>query len=49
MKTEHKAMSRDGTPIAFERLGDGEPVVLVGGALQGEATYRSLAWSCRGI
>ena len=43
MKTEHKAMSRDGTPIAFERLGDGEPVVLVGGALQGQATYRSLA------
>lgn len=36
-------MSRDVTPIAFERLGDGEPVVLVGGALQGQATYRPLA------
>jgi pimeloyl-ACP methyl ester carboxylesterase len=35
--------SRDGTPIAFERLGDGEPVVLVGGALQGRATYHPLA------
>jgi pimeloyl-ACP methyl ester carboxylesterase len=43
MKTEHNAMSRDGTPIAFERLGDGEALILVGGALQGRATYRPLA------
>jgi pimeloyl-ACP methyl ester carboxylesterase len=43
MKTEHNAMSRDGTPIAFERLGDGEALILVGGALQGRATYHSLA------
>jgi pimeloyl-ACP methyl ester carboxylesterase len=38
-----KTTSRDGTPIAFERLGDGEPVILVAGALQGRATYRPLA------
>lgn len=43
MKTESPATSRDGTPIAFERLGDGEPLILVGGALQGRATYRPLA------
>jgi pimeloyl-ACP methyl ester carboxylesterase len=35
--------SRDGTTIAFEQLGDGEPVVLVGGALQGRTTYHPLA------
>jgi pimeloyl-ACP methyl ester carboxylesterase len=35
--------SRDGTRIAFDRLGDGEPIVLVAGALQGRATYRPLA------
>jgi len=28
------ALSKDGTPIAFERIGDGPPVILVdGGAL----------------
>ena len=43
MKTEHNAMSRDGTPIAFERLGDREALILVGGALQGRATYHPLA------
>ena len=43
MPTEHKALSRDGTPIAFERLGDGEALILVGGALQGRATYHPLA------
>ena len=43
MKTQHNAMSRDGTPIAFERLGDGEALILVGGALQGRATYHPLA------
>ena len=43
MTTEHTTVSRDGTPIAFERLGDGEPIILVGGALQGRATYHPLA------
>lgn len=43
METEDHALSRDGTPIAFERLGDGDPVILVGGALQGRVTYRPLA------
>jgi pimeloyl-ACP methyl ester carboxylesterase len=28
-----KVLSRDGTPIAFERLGDGPPLILVDGAL----------------
>jgi pimeloyl-ACP methyl ester carboxylesterase len=36
-------MSRDGTQIAFERLGRGEPLIMVCGALQGRATYRPLA------
>jgi pimeloyl-ACP methyl ester carboxylesterase len=35
--------SRDGTPIAFDRLGSGPPVILVAGALQGRGTYRPLA------
>jgi pimeloyl-ACP methyl ester carboxylesterase len=43
MMTEGRAMSRDGTPIAFERLGEGEPLILVSAALQGRATYRPLA------
>ncbi|MGH8839294.1 MAG: alpha/beta fold hydrolase [Jiangellaceae bacterium] len=43
METQHNAMSRDGTPIAFERLGHGEALILVGGALQGRATYHPLA------
>ncbi|MGH8824900.1 MAG: alpha/beta fold hydrolase [Jiangellaceae bacterium] len=43
MQVVGHATSRDGTRIAFERLGDGEPVILVGGALQGRATYRPLA------
>jgi pimeloyl-ACP methyl ester carboxylesterase len=41
--TEEHVTSADGTRIAFERLGDGAPVILVGGALQGRATYRPLA------
>ncbi len=41
--TEDLATSRDGTRIAFERLGDGAPLILVCGALQGRATYRPLA------
>jgi pimeloyl-ACP methyl ester carboxylesterase len=41
--TEDHVTSQDGTRIAFERLGNGAPVVLVGGALQGRATYHPLA------
>jgi pimeloyl-ACP methyl ester carboxylesterase len=43
MKTDNYARSQDGTRIAFERFGDGEPLILVAGALQGRATYRPLA------
>ncbi len=43
MKTAAQAVSRDGTRIAFERLGEGAPVILVAGALQGRATYQPLA------
>jgi pimeloyl-ACP methyl ester carboxylesterase len=43
MMTERRTTSRDGTHIAFERLGDGEPLILVSGALQGRTTYRPLA------
>lgn len=35
--------SQDGTRIAYDRLGDGEPLILVAAALQGRATYRPLA------
>jgi predicted ATPase len=35
--------SRDGTPIAYDRYGDGPPVVLVGGALNDRATFVPLA------
>lgn len=38
-----KAVSADGTAIAFERLGDGPPVILVSAALQDRALYRPLA------
>jgi pimeloyl-ACP methyl ester carboxylesterase len=38
-----KTTSRDGTTIAFDRLGHGEPVIVVPGALQGRATYHPLA------
>ena len=31
-KTVAEVTSADGTPIAFERLGDGQPVIVVGGA-----------------
>ncbi len=37
------ATSADGTPIAFERLGDGPPLILVGGALCDRASTRPLA------
>ena len=43
MKIDNRARSQDGTQIAFERLGDGEPFVLVAGALMGRAPYRPLA------
>jgi pimeloyl-ACP methyl ester carboxylesterase len=35
--------SRDGTPIAFDRLGDGPPVIVVCGAMCGRALMRSTA------
>ncbi|MBC6463665.1 alpha/beta fold hydrolase, partial [Actinomadura sp. HBU206391] len=38
-----KATSADGTPIAFERIGDGPPVIVVGGALCDRAVTRPLA------
>ena len=38
-----KTQSRDGTSIAFERLGDGPPVVVVGGATCDRAMTRPLA------
>ncbi|MEO3812343.1 alpha/beta fold hydrolase [Sphaerisporangium sp. B11E5] len=43
-----KVISADGTAIAFERLGDGPPVVVVGGALCDQTSTRptaeALAW-----
>jgi hypothetical protein len=33
--------SADGTAIAFERLGDGPPLIVVGGALCERAAVRS--------
>jgi pimeloyl-ACP methyl ester carboxylesterase len=35
--------SADGTPIAFERFGDGPPLIVVGGALTDRASTRPLA------
>src|ERR671932_2757874 len=35
--------SRDGTPIAFDRLGDGPPVIVVCGAMCDRALMRSTA------
>jgi pimeloyl-ACP methyl ester carboxylesterase len=43
MRTVEHATSRDGTRIAFDRLGSGEPVIVVGGALAGRATYHPFA------
>jgi pimeloyl-ACP methyl ester carboxylesterase len=43
MWTVEHATSRDGTRIAFDRLGGGEPVIVVGGALAGRATYHPVA------
>ncbi|MET4610792.1 hypothetical protein ABIC28_001773 [Rhodococcus sp. PvR044] len=30
----YKAISRDGTVIAYERSGDGRPIIIVGGAAE---------------
>ncbi len=38
-----KVMSTDGTPIAIERFGTGQPVVLVGGAFNDRSTVAGLA------
>ncbi len=38
-----KVRSSDGTEIAFDRLGEGEPVVLVSGASTSRAVHASLA------
>jgi pimeloyl-ACP methyl ester carboxylesterase len=38
-----KVTSADGTPIAYERFGDGAPLVVVGGALCDRAVTRPLA------
>ncbi|MFJ4839065.1 alpha/beta fold hydrolase [Streptomyces sp. NPDC088746] len=38
-----KTLSRDGTPIAYRRHGDGPPVILVGGALSTAADEAPLA------
>jgi pimeloyl-ACP methyl ester carboxylesterase len=43
MEIEGTVGSADGTLIAFESLGDGQPVILVAGALQGRASYHPLA------
>lgn len=42
-KAAEKVTSADGTTIAFERLGYGAPVIVVGAALQDRAMYRPLA------
>jgi len=38
-----KVTSRDGTPIAFDRLGDGPPVIVVCGAMCDRALMRPAA------
>ena len=38
-----RVISADGTPIAFERVGEGPPVVLIGGALSSRAAAEPLA------
>jgi pimeloyl-ACP methyl ester carboxylesterase len=40
---DKKTLSRDGTPLAYERYGDGPAVVLVGGAMCTGATLAPLA------
>lgn len=39
----NRAISSDGTPIAFDRLGDGPPVIVVCGAMCGRALMRPTA------
>ena len=41
-KTVAQVTSADGTPIAFERLGDGQPVIVLGGATCDRAMTRPL-------
>ncbi|HEY9378245.1 MAG TPA: alpha/beta hydrolase [Jiangellaceae bacterium] len=43
MQTLQHVTSQDGTRIAFERLGAGKPVIVVGGALASRDTYHLLA------
>ncbi|MEV2254509.1 alpha/beta hydrolase [Streptomyces sp. NPDC050147] len=43
MGNEERVTSADGTSIAFERRGDGAPLILIAAALQGRAAYRPLA------
>ncbi|CAA9455691.1 MAG: hypothetical protein AVDCRST_MAG02-1582 [uncultured Rubrobacteraceae bacterium] len=38
-----KTRSKDGTKVAFEHLGEGRPVIVVGGQLCGRAGYRPTA------
>src|SRR4051794_41600329 len=40
---EKKTLSRDGTPVAYERFGQGPAVVLVSGAMSTSATVVPLA------
>jgi pimeloyl-ACP methyl ester carboxylesterase len=42
-KTVAEVTSADGTPIAFERLGDGQPVIVVGGATCDRAKTHPIA------
>ncbi|MFG2143221.1 alpha/beta fold hydrolase [Streptomyces sp. NPDC048696] len=43
MEKTHTIPSRDGTPIAYDRLGEGPPVILAGGAFCTRETHRELA------
>ncbi|MEW2167912.1 alpha/beta hydrolase [Streptomyces sp. NPDC007084] len=45
---DKKTISRDGTPIAYERFGDGPAVILVGGAMCTGATLVPLAEALSG-
>jgi pimeloyl-ACP methyl ester carboxylesterase len=42
-----KVTSADGTTIAFERTGEGDPLIIVGGALSDRETHRPLASKIR--
>lgn len=43
MEYTHTVFSPDGTPLAYERIGEGPPVILVGGAFCTRDTHRELA------